>query len=689
MKQTSFAWRLLLLLCSLRRAQGVVPTGSLSIRLPPSSPHASSPLVQHFFSSPSATAGWGRALFARSKAHDQSLLQLPAGNRDGCAPHDTATRTTASATTNALVVVDRGNCSFVAKALRAQAAGASGVIIRGTKRAVFEAIACRNGSDLCATDVMSSGDETEDRMARATSGATVDKPVFEYDCSRGQAFVDKLATPVWLTDADECSSNHRCPSRSCVLTGHANGTRHQVCCMWDTFVLMGAANRTVAKAVTLPVVYLTIADGNKLQAVMDKYSASSLVARTYRRELPIIDVSSMLLWALGVATAIGAAYHSARVVPSHDDGRAPYDHHGLHMEEESCEEEGRGVWELDVRHAVGFIISAGVILTVFYYVKIAGAIPVLFAVSATASMAQVVTTPALEKWMPSLAAREVALSHCIGGTARLSELLGLLPSCALAIVWYLHRRDYWILQDFMGICLCFVFLQSVQLPTLKVATVFLTLGFFYDVFFVFLSPIVFGSSVMEDVATGGPAAYTKDGYPGVDFCERYPHYQACVDPEPMPMLLMIPRMLNWAGGVSMLGLGDIILPGMLLSFALRFDDAQKTTSYFRLLAVGYAIGLALANAAVMLTATGQPALMYLVPTTLGSLVIASKRNGHFSAMWTTGVGVDSKRRGSEGSGYRAVGSEERLPGVASGDTRDAAGRFSEGDHMPLLRSPSS
>ncbi|POM74579.1 Signal peptide peptidase-like, aspartyl protease family A22B, partial [Phytophthora palmivora] len=249
-------------------------------------------------------------------------------------------------------------------------------------------------------------------------------------------------------------------------------------------------------------------------------------------------------------------------------------------------------------------------------------------------------------------------------------LLGFLPSVTIAIVWYLHRRSYWVLQDIMGISLCFVFLRTVQLPNLKVATILLTLAFCYDVFFVFLSPIFFGSSVMEDVAT---------------------EYPACVDPEPMPMLLVLPRILDWAGGVSMLGLGDIILPGMLLSFTLRFDYAHGSTNYFRLMAVGYAVGLALANLAVMVTEMGQPALMYLVPTTLGSLTIASKRNGHFRTMWI-GAEVDDndslslKRRSSGRPGYNPVEQEEHSTGIVIGDP---IGRVNDRDHVPLLSSSNS
>lgn len=660
---------------------------------------ARAPAFAEQLCSPSAAAGWGVSLPARHDSRWKTLLQLPTDNRDGCAsyqlPSDAAT-----SVHGAVVVVDRGNCSFVAKAQKAQAAGAKGLIVRGTKRAVYEAVMSHN-----ATNVSSVASGNAAGTASVANLAVVAKPVFEYDCSRGEAFVDQLATPVWQTDAEECSGDHRCASRSCVLTGHTelqeSGKKHQVCCMWDTFVLMGATNRSVTKELAIPVVYVTVANGQKLQKAMDKYP-TSLVARTYRRELPLIDLSSLLLWAIGVVTALGATHYSARPLRRRSESVTEREQRKLRDEPDAQHEEGREradserqeeIWELDARHAIGFIALAGVFLTVFYYVKIGGAIPVLFAVSGAVTLTQVVMTPAVERLMPSSGIREVTVP-LLGDTARLSEVLGLIPSVTIVVVWYLHRRTFWALQDIMGISLCFVFLRTVQLPNLKVATVLLTLAFCYDVFFVFLSPIFFGSSVMEDVATGGPAAYTKSGYPGVDYCERYPTYPACVDPEPMPMLLVLPRVLDWAGGVSMLGLGDIILPGMLLSFTLRFDYSQGSTNYFRLMAVGYAVGLALANLAVMITEMGQPALMYLVPTTLGTLIVASKRNGDFRALWV-GAGVDDddsscmKRRSGDGPGYRAVRSEEPPTGIVIGDPIGRVNDNSRGDHVPLLSSSRS
>ncbi|CAH0475026.1 unnamed protein product [Peronospora belbahrii] len=682
-------WTLLLLFIFLPCVHCVIPTGILSVDLLSPSQVNSSVLIEKLCS-PSAADGWGKALPARFDSHWNTLIQLPEGNRDGCVSYKLQDDTM-TLTSGMMVIVDRGNCSFVAKALKAQAAGAKGLIIRGTKRAVYEGVMSHNSTNSSAMTSKPHVD-VEKAAAPATNWTEIDKPVFEYDCSRGQAFVDKLATPLWQTDADKCKYNNKCVSRSCVLTGHTtmkeSGKKYQVCCLWDTFVLMGATNQTVAKALTIPVIYVTIANGQEIQTFMDKYP-KLLMARTYRREVPVIDVSSVLLWAIGVATALGAAYYSAYPQRCHDDNMAPCDRQKLYYEQDAREEGSQAmrdeVWELDATHALGFIALAGAFLTVLYYVKVGGAIPVLFAMSGVVAVTQVVARPAVEKWMPGSAIREVTVPF-LGETIRLSELLGFLPSCALAIVWYLHRRTYWALQDIMGICLCFVFLRTVQLPNLKVASVLLTLAFCYDVFFVFLSPLFFGSSVMEDVATGGPAAYTKSDYPGVDYCERYPQYPACVNPEPMPMLIVLPRILEWAGGVNMVGLGDIILPGMLLSFALQYDYANST-NYFRFMAVGYAVGLALANLAATITRMGQPALMYLVPTTLGLLLFASKRNGDFQAMWI-GIGVDKKMRNREGSRYQAVGLEEvASSGVVIGDVMGHDLR--EGDDQPLLNSSRS
>lgn len=122
------------------------------------------------------------------------------------------------------------------------------------------------------------------------------------------------------------------------------------------------------------------------------------------------------------------------------------------------------------------------------------------------------------------------------------------------------------------------------------------------------------------------------------------------------MLLTVPRIFDYSGGSSLLGLGDIVLPGLLLSFAARYDAAKRfigSTSrdgqrqfqgqnctgqkkgYFPPLVVAYAIGLAMANIAVYAMQMGQPALLYLVPCCLGTMIFLGWKRGELNELWNT------------------------------------------------------
>merc|ERR1711865_1336671 len=87
---------------------------------------------------------------------------------------------------------------------------------------------------------------------------------------------------------------------------------------------------------------------------------------------------------------------------------------------------------------------------------------------------------------------------------------------------------------------------------------------------VFITPLFFGKSVMITVATSG-------GPPTADpaWCEKYPDDVNCQGGEPLPMLFQIPRLWDYQGGSSLLGLGDIVLPGLLVSLAARLDAAKS------------------------------------------------------------------------------------------------------------------
>jgi signal peptide peptidase-like protein 2B len=132
--------------------------------------------------------------------------------------------------------------------------------------------------------------------------------------------------------------------------------------------------------------------------------------------------------------------------------------------------------------------------------------------------------------------------------------------------WYYWQAETWswLLQDFMGISVCLCFLNAVRLPNLQVATILLTLAFLYDIFFVFVSPLIFGSSVMVHVATGGD----KPSHDDENFCEKYPNNRDCQNTA-LPNLIVVPAIDDYRGGDSLLGLGDIIIPGLFLVLIAR------------------------------------------------------------------------------------------------------------------------
>lgn len=93
--------------------------------------------------------------------------------------------------------------------------------------------------------------------------------------------------------------------------------------------------------------------------------------------------------------------------------------------------------------------------------------------------------------------------------------------------------------------------------------------------------------------------------------------------------------MHQAGHFSMLGLGDVVMPGLLLCFVLRYDAYKKTQllpggcetgvppprhfsriSYFHCSLIGYFLGLLTATVSSEVFKAAQPALLYLVPFTL-------------------------------------------------------------------------
>ena len=82
-----------------------------------------------------------------------------------------------------------------------------------------------------------------------------------------------------------------------------------------------------------------------------------------------------------------------------------------------------------------------------------------------------------------------------------------------------------------------------------------------------------------------------------------------------------------AGGAP----GASKLPGSLRALLCCCGCCQN--GYFGPVMIGYAIGLLMANAAVYIMEMVQPALLYLVPCCLGTMVFMGHRAGELQDLW--------------------------------------------------------
>ena len=84
---------------------------------------------------------------------------------------------------------------------------------------------------------------------------------------------------------------------------------------------------------------------------------------------------------------------------------------------------------------------------------------------------------------------------------------------------------------------------------------------------------------------------------------------------------------NEFGAGSLIGLGDLAIPGFYISYVTRFGFFYKTRSYYIVHMLAYAMSLLLWIIIVSSGYGGQPALLYIVPALfLSTFILGAKRN---------------------------------------------------------------
>ncbi|XP_008993832.1 signal peptide peptidase isoform X8 [Callithrix jacchus] len=107
-----------------------------------------------------------------------------------------------------------------------------------------------------------------------------------------------------------------------------------------------------------------------------------------------------------------------------------------------------------------------------------------------------------------------------------------------------------------------------------------------------------------------------------------------------PIKLVFPQDLLEKGleadNFAMLGLGDIVIPGIFIALLLRFDISLKknTHTYFYTSFAAYIFGLGLTIFIMHIFKHAQPALLYLVPACIGFPVLVALAKGEVTEMFS-------------------------------------------------------
>jgi len=225
-------------------------------------------------------------------------------------------------------------------------------------------------------------------------------------------------------------------------------------------------------------------------------------------------------------------------------------------------------------------------------------------------------------------------------SASLLDLLSLLGGVLVSIVYV--TTGSWLASNLFGIAFSVQGIELLSLGSYLNGCILLCGLFVYDVFW------VFGTDVMVTVAKSFDA----------------------------PIKLLFPQCtLLWGGEElrpSMLGLGDIVIPGIFIALLLRYDiwrniqrlraarlaspargvfskdeehdldclychvrvhSTSFSAGYFHANLVAYVAGLATTVLVMYAFQAAQPALLYLVPACLGSSLLMAVVRGDFKTLW--------------------------------------------------------
>ncbi len=185
-------------------------------------------------------------------------------------------------------------------------------------------------------------------------------------------------------------------------------------------------------------------------------------------------------------------------------------------------------------------------------------------------------------------------------------------------VWYFLKK-HWVANNVFGLAFAVNGVELLHLNNVMTGCILLGGLFFYDIFW------VFGTNVMVTVAKSFEA----------------------------PIKLVFPQDLLENGleakNMAMLGLGDIVIPGIFVALLLRYDRSlnRKSDFYFWTCFLAYVAGLLATIGIMHFYKHAQPALLYLVPSCLGFPILAALVRGDLKSMFKYADHPEEEEKGED------------------------------------------
>ncbi|KAF9167161.1 hypothetical protein DFQ27_007187 [Actinomortierella ambigua] len=204
---------------------------------------------------------------------------------------------------------------------------------------------------------------------------------------------------------------------------------------------------------------------------------------------------------------------------------------------------------------------------------------------------------------------------------------------SVLLTGYYTLTKNWIASNIFGMSFALNAIQLLALDSFKTGMILLSGLFVYDIFW------VFGTEVMVSVAKNFDA----------------------------PVKVIFPRLFfglpaGEAYQFAMLGLGDIVIPGVFVALCVRFDQHLAGTKnpnlgrskrfakpYFTACFIAYVIGLATTMYVMHTFKAAQPALLYLSPACILSVLFMGAARGELKQVfaYTSEDEADKKKKEEE------------------------------------------